>query len=122
MAGIELNHVPYKGSGPAMQDLLGGLGKYSFLRGIPNVLPHVKAGRLRALAVSTPQRSPDLPSADGGGSRRAGLPGDPVAEPRRAGRNSGRHRPAHYAETARALQDAETAAGTFAQQALRRAR
>ena len=60
MAGIELNHVPYKGSGQAMQDLLSGQVKVSFA-GIPNVLNHVKSGRLRALAVSTPQRWPDLP-------------------------------------------------------------
>jgi tripartite-type tricarboxylate transporter receptor subunit TctC len=60
MAGIQLNHVPYKGSGPAMQDLISGQVKVSFA-GIPNVLPQVKAGRLRALAVSTPKRSPDLP-------------------------------------------------------------
>jgi tripartite-type tricarboxylate transporter receptor subunit TctC len=43
-----------------MQDLLSGQVKLSFA-GIPNVLPQVKAGRLRALAVSTPKRSPDLP-------------------------------------------------------------
>jgi tripartite-type tricarboxylate transporter receptor subunit TctC len=60
MAGIDLSHVPYKGSGPAMQDLLSGQVKVSFA-GIPNVMPHVKAGKLRALAVSTPKRSPDLP-------------------------------------------------------------
>ena len=72
MAGIELNHVPYKGSGPAMQDLLGGQVKVSFA-GIPNVLPHVKAGRLRALAVSTPQRSPDLPDVPT--AAEAGVPG-----------------------------------------------
>jgi tripartite-type tricarboxylate transporter receptor subunit TctC len=72
MAGIELNHVPYKGSGPAMQDLLGGQVKVSFA-GIPNVLPHVKAGRLRALAVSTPQRSPDLPDVPT--VAEAGVPG-----------------------------------------------
>jgi tripartite-type tricarboxylate transporter receptor subunit TctC len=60
MAGIDLNHVPYKGSGPALQDLLSGQVKVSFA-GIPNVMPHVKAGKLRALAVSTPKRSPDLP-------------------------------------------------------------
>ena len=107
MAGIELNHVPYKGSGPAMQDLLGGQVKVSFA-GIPNVLPHVKAGRLRALAVSTPQRSPDLPdvptAAEAGVpgyqatlwlnlAAPAGTPGDIVQR--------------IYAETARALQDAE---------------
>jgi len=60
MAGINLNHVPYKGSSQAMQDLLSGQVKVSFA-GIPNVLPHVKAGRLRALAVTTGQRWPDLP-------------------------------------------------------------
>ncbi len=107
MAGIELNHVPYKGSGPAMQDLLGGQVKVSFA-GIPNVLPHVKAGRLRALAVSTPRRSPDLPEvptvAEAGVAgyqatlwlnlaAPAGTPADIVQR--------------LYAETAKALQDAE---------------
>jgi tripartite-type tricarboxylate transporter receptor subunit TctC len=72
MAGIELNHVPYKGSGPAMQDLLSGQVKLSFA-GIPNVLPQVKAGRLRALAVSTPKRSPDLPDVPT--VAEAGVPG-----------------------------------------------
>jgi len=60
MAGIDLNHVPYKGSGPAMQDLVSGQVKVSFA-GIPNVLSHVKAGRLRILAVSTAKRWPELP-------------------------------------------------------------
>ncbi|MGQ0655316.1 MAG: tripartite tricarboxylate transporter substrate binding protein [Betaproteobacteria bacterium] len=60
MAGIELNHVPYKGSGPAMQDLVSGQVKASFA-GIPNVLSHLRAGRLRALAVSTAKRWADLP-------------------------------------------------------------
>ena len=60
MAGIELNHVPYKGSGPAMQDLLGGQVPVSFA-GIPNVISAVKAGKLRALAVSTPKRWSELP-------------------------------------------------------------
>jgi tripartite-type tricarboxylate transporter receptor subunit TctC len=60
MAGIELNHVPYKGSGPAMQDMASGQVKVSFA-GIPNALSHLKAGRLRALAVSTPKRWPGLP-------------------------------------------------------------
>jgi tripartite-type tricarboxylate transporter receptor subunit TctC len=60
MAGIELNHVPYKGSGPAMQDMVSGQVKVSFA-GIPNALSHLKAGRLKALAVSTPKRWPELP-------------------------------------------------------------
>ena len=59
MAGIELNHVPYKGSGPAMQDLASGQVKVSFA-GVPNVFSHLKAGRLRALAVSTARRWPEL--------------------------------------------------------------
>jgi tripartite-type tricarboxylate transporter receptor subunit TctC len=72
MAGIDMNHVPYKGSAPAMQDLLGGQVGVSFA-GVPNVLAHVKAGRLRALAVSTPKRwseLPDVPTV-----AEAGVPG-----------------------------------------------
>jgi tripartite-type tricarboxylate transporter receptor subunit TctC len=60
LAGVELNHVPYKGSGPAMQDLLGGQVPVSFA-GIPNVLSSVRAGKLRALAVTTPARWSELP-------------------------------------------------------------
>jgi tripartite-type tricarboxylate transporter receptor subunit TctC len=60
MAGIDLNHVPYKGSGPAMQDLIAGQVSVSFA-GIPNVLGHVKSGRLRALGVTTPRRWSELP-------------------------------------------------------------
>ena len=107
MAGIELNHVPYKGSGPAMQDLLGGQVKVSFA-GIPNVLPHVKAGRLRALAVSTPQRSPDLPDVPT--VAEAGVPGYQATLWLNLAAPSGT--PAEivqrlYTETAKALQDAE---------------
>ena len=60
LAKVELNHVPYKGSGPAMQDLLAGQVGVSFA-GVPNVLGHVKAGRLKALAVTTPKRWSELP-------------------------------------------------------------
>jgi tripartite-type tricarboxylate transporter receptor subunit TctC len=60
MAGVELNHVPYKGSGPAMQDLLGGQVGVSFA-GVPNVLGQIKAGKLKALAVTTPRRWVELP-------------------------------------------------------------
>jgi tripartite-type tricarboxylate transporter receptor subunit TctC len=60
MAGIELNHVPYKGSGPAMQDLIAGQVGVSFA-GIPNVLGHVKSGRLKALGVTTAKRWSELP-------------------------------------------------------------
>jgi tripartite-type tricarboxylate transporter receptor subunit TctC len=60
MAGVQLNHVPYKGSGPAMQDLLAGEVGVSFA-GVPNVLGNVRAGRLKALAVTTPKRWVELP-------------------------------------------------------------
>jgi len=60
MAGVALNHVPYRGSGPAMQDLLGGQVAVSFA-GVPNVLSAIRSGRLRALAVTTPSRWSELP-------------------------------------------------------------
>jgi tripartite-type tricarboxylate transporter receptor subunit TctC len=72
MAGIELNHVPYKGSSQAMQDLVSGQVTVSFA-GIPNVLSHIRAGRLRALAVTTPRRWPEL--ADVPTVAEAGVPG-----------------------------------------------
>jgi tripartite-type tricarboxylate transporter receptor subunit TctC len=60
MAGIDLVHVAYKGSAPAVADLIGGQVQVAF-DNAPNVLPHVKAGRLRALGVSTGTRSPLAP-------------------------------------------------------------
>ena len=69
MTGIELNHVPYKGSGPAMQDLVGGQVGVSFA-GVPNVLAHVRSGRLKALGVTTAKRwreLPDVPTLAEGG-------------------------------------------------------
>lgn len=60
MAGIALTHVPYKGTAPATADLIGGQVQVAFL-GIPTVLPHVKSGRLRVLAVTGKRRSPELP-------------------------------------------------------------
>jgi tripartite-type tricarboxylate transporter receptor subunit TctC len=72
MAGIDLNHVPYKGSGPAMQDLVSGQVKVSFA-GIPNALSHLKSGRLKALAVSTAKRWPEMPEVPT--VAEAGLPG-----------------------------------------------
>lgn len=72
LAGIRLNHVPYKGSGPAMQDLIAGEVKMSFA-GIPNVAAHVRNGRLRMLAVTTATRWPDLPDVPT--LAEAGVPG-----------------------------------------------
>lgn len=59
-AGIDMTHVPYKGPAPAMQDVMGGQVDCGFLAG-PTVLPHVRAGKLVALAVSGAKRSPLLP-------------------------------------------------------------
>ncbi|WP_198971063.1 Bug family tripartite tricarboxylate transporter substrate binding protein [Xylophilus sp. ASV27] len=60
MAGIELQHVPYKGVAPALNDVLGGQLPLLF-GSLPSTLSHIKSGRLRALAVSSAQRSPVLP-------------------------------------------------------------
>jgi tripartite-type tricarboxylate transporter receptor subunit TctC len=60
VAGIQMTHVPYKGTGPALTDLLAGNIQLMF-DSVSTVLPQVKSGSLRALGVSTVQRSPDLP-------------------------------------------------------------
>ncbi len=59
-AGIRMTHVPYKGAAPSMTALMGGEVDTMF-NGVSSALPHVKAGRLRALAISTANRSPLLP-------------------------------------------------------------
>jgi tripartite-type tricarboxylate transporter receptor subunit TctC len=66
MAGVKLIHVPYKGAAPALADLLGGQVQLMFST-MPPALPHVKDGKLRALAVTSLKRSPaapDLPTVD----------------------------------------------------------
>ncbi len=60
VAGIEMTHVPYKGPAPAIQEVMGGQVDCGFLAG-PTVLPHVRAGKLTALAVSGAARSALLP-------------------------------------------------------------
>jgi tripartite-type tricarboxylate transporter receptor subunit TctC len=60
MAGIDIVHVPYKGTGAALQDLLAGNVQMA-IDSIPAYLPHIKSGALRVLAISTPERSPVLP-------------------------------------------------------------
>ncbi|MDQ0024300.1 tripartite-type tricarboxylate transporter receptor subunit TctC [Variovorax paradoxus] len=60
MAGISLQHVPYKGVAPAINDVLGGQLPIVFAS-LPSALSHIKAGKLRALAVSGDKRSPVLP-------------------------------------------------------------
>ena len=71
-AGIDMIHIPYKGSGPALVDLIGGQ-VLTMVETVPAALPHIKSGKLRALAVTTPQRIamlPDVPS-----TAEAGMPG-----------------------------------------------
>ena len=60
MAGISLQHVPYKGVAPALNDVLGGQLPIVFAS-LPSALSHIKGGKLRALAVSGEKRSPVLP-------------------------------------------------------------
>jgi tripartite-type tricarboxylate transporter receptor subunit TctC len=72
MAGVSMTHVPYKGSAPAVTDLIGGQVQLMF-DNLPSALPQIKAGKLRALAVTSAQRAsalPDVPTV-----AEAGLPG-----------------------------------------------
>jgi tripartite-type tricarboxylate transporter receptor subunit TctC len=60
MTGVDLQHVPYRGSAPALTDMLSGQVQVMF-DNMPSILPHIKSGGLRALAVTTATRSPELP-------------------------------------------------------------
>jgi tripartite-type tricarboxylate transporter receptor subunit TctC len=60
MTGMQMTHIPYKGPAPAMQDVLANQVPCGLLAG-PTVLPHVRSGKLTALAVSGHERSPTLP-------------------------------------------------------------
>src|SRR5260221_7532468 len=72
LAGVNLLHVPYKGSGQSMQDLLGGVHLVAFDT-MAAAAPHVKSGKLRALAVSSTARQPAFPEVPT--AEEAGLPG-----------------------------------------------
>jgi tripartite-type tricarboxylate transporter receptor subunit TctC len=64
MTGVKAQHIPYKGSGPAIVDLMAGRYDYNFA-GVQAAQPQVRAGKLRALAITTPQRVaalPDIPA------------------------------------------------------------
>ena len=72
MAGVNIVHVPYKGAPQAITDLIGGSVNLMF-NSIPPVLQHIKAGRLRLIAVSSTKRSPQLPDVPT--VSEAGVPG-----------------------------------------------
>jgi tripartite-type tricarboxylate transporter receptor subunit TctC len=77
MAGVDIVHVPYKGSAPSATAIMAGEVQMGIFSG-NSVLPHIAAGRLRALGVSTPKRSvalPDLPTIT-----QSGVPGYEVVQ------------------------------------------
>ena len=76
MAGVDITHIPYKGSGPAVTDLIGGQVGLMF-DNIPNVIQHIKAGKLKALAVTAAKRSPHTPDVPT--VAEAGVPGYEVS-------------------------------------------
>ncbi|PVY79732.1 tripartite-type tricarboxylate transporter receptor subunit TctC [Cupriavidus alkaliphilus] len=72
MAGVTMQHVPYKGAAPAMTDLLAGQVELMF-DNLPSALAQIRAGKVKALAVTSPQRSPVLPDVPT--VQESGLPG-----------------------------------------------
>jgi tripartite-type tricarboxylate transporter receptor subunit TctC len=72
LSGVKMTHVPYKGTGPALTDTVAGRADV-FLSAPSALLPYVKSGRLRALAVTTPTRAPALPEIPT--VEESGLPG-----------------------------------------------
>ena len=72
MAGVDITHVPYKGSSPALVDLIGGQVQIMF-DNLPSALPQIKAGKLRAIAVTSLKRAPVLPDVPT--ISESGLPG-----------------------------------------------
>ena len=60
MTGAKMQHVPYRGAAPAITDMLGGQVQVIF-DNMPSIIPHIRSGALRALAVTTTTKSPQLP-------------------------------------------------------------
>ena len=73
-AGVDMQHIPYKGVAPALNDLIGGQVPIAFAS-LPSVLAHLKSGRLVALGVSSPKRSPALPDVPAIGEKVPGYSG-----------------------------------------------
>ncbi|WP_375459446.1 Bug family tripartite tricarboxylate transporter substrate binding protein [uncultured Enterovirga sp.] len=77
-AGIDIVHVPYRGGGPAINDVVGGQIQMMF-GNFASILPHVQSGRVRSLAITSPQRSPVFPNLPTV-AEAAGIPGYAVTE------------------------------------------
>ena len=107
MVGVKMQHIPYRGSGPMLPDLLGGTLPTAF-ENSPTVMPHFKTGKLRALAVTTAQRSsllPDIPTL-----AESGLPGYEISSWQAVFAPAGTPRPIVerlYAEIAKILKQPE---------------
>ena len=74
VTGLDMTHVPYKGSAPALQELVGGQTQILIDAGSV-LLPQIKGGKLKALAVTGPKRDPQLPDCADGGRTRPGWDG-----------------------------------------------
>ena len=75
MTGVKMQHVPYRGAAPAITDMLGGQVQLIF-DNMPSILQHIRAGSLRALAVTTTERSRAVARRSGSGRHRSGLRGE----------------------------------------------
>ena len=121
-AGIDIVHVPYKGAAPAVNDLLGGQVQMGIFD-VPVVLPHIRAGKLKALAITSLKRSaalPEVPTTVELGYAKVlsdnwyglvGPPGMPQADPET--HPCGSHRGAQFARTDRAVRQGERRADAF---------
>jgi tripartite-type tricarboxylate transporter receptor subunit TctC len=77
LAGVQISPVPYQGAAPAINALLSNTAQVLFIS-LASALPHVKAGTLRMLAVTSKEHSPDMPDVPN--AQEAGLPGDDIFE------------------------------------------
>ena len=84
-AKVQITHVPYNGSGPALQDLLGGKVQIMF-ENLPNVLPQIRGGKLRALGVTSLAASPQAPEIPPISSVHSRMGSDELDRVRRTGR------------------------------------
>ncbi len=91
MAGVDLQHVPYRGQAPALMDMLGGQAQVMF-DSVPTALEYIRAGKLRALAVTTRTRADALPDLPTVAEFVPGYEFERVLRLRRAARHAGRNR------------------------------